>query len=133
MNDVPVFADEPYQSHPGPDVVESFMRQILDLDGRCMDYLFDYQRLVMTLNDERNFAWAFECYIYHGRFNKDNVRHHDHLTGNYVGAAHERCNLLLRKTYARLLPQIPRLRLAPDGVAAPLIPWARQQPHRPGN
>ena len=97
--DVPVLADEPYQSHTGPDVVDWFMRQMLDLQGRCMDYLFDYQRLVMTLNDERNFARAFECYICHRPFNQDKVRDHDHLTGKYRGAAHERCNLILRKTY----------------------------------
>ena len=64
-----------------------------------MDYLFDYQHLVMTLNDERNFVWAFECYIYHRRFKNDKVRDLDHLSGNYRGAAHERCNLMLRKTY----------------------------------
>ena len=31
--DVPVLADEPYQSHTGPDMVDSFMRQMLDLAG----------------------------------------------------------------------------------------------------
>ena len=51
VTDVPVLSDEPYQSHTGPDVVDWFMRQMLDLQGWCMDYLFDYQRLVMTLND----------------------------------------------------------------------------------
>ena len=70
---------------------------MFDLQGRCMEYLFDYQHLVMTLNDERNFAGDFECYISHRPFNKDKVRRHDHLTGKYRGGAHERCNLMLRK------------------------------------
>ena len=54
MRDLAVLADEAYQSNTGPDVVESFMLQIVDLEGRCMDCLFDYQLLVMTLHDERN-------------------------------------------------------------------------------
>ena len=75
------------------------MRQILDRQGRCMDYLFDYQRLVLRLNEERDFAMAFECYICHHPFNKEKGRDNDHLTGKYRGAAHEGCNLMLRKTY----------------------------------
>ena len=49
--DVPVLADEPYQSHTDAYLVDWFRRQMLNLQARCMDYLFDYQRLVMTLND----------------------------------------------------------------------------------
>ena len=52
----------------------------------------------MTLNDERTSAWAFECYICHRPFNRNKVRDHDQLTGKDRGAAHERCNLILRKT-----------------------------------
>ena len=52
----------------------------------------------MTLNDERNFTGAFERYNCHRRFNRDNVREHDHLTRKYRGGAHERCHLMLRKT-----------------------------------
>ena len=48
---VPVLTDEPYQSHTDAYLVDWFRRQMLNLQARCMDYLFDYQRLVMTLND----------------------------------------------------------------------------------
>ena len=75
------------------------MRQMVDLQARCMDSLFDYQRLDMTLNDERNFARAFECYSCHRPFNKDKVRDLDHLTGKDRGAAHDGCNLMLRRKY----------------------------------
>ena len=61
MTELPVLADETYQSHNGADLVDWFMRQMFDLQGRCMDNLFDYQRLVMTLNNERNFPRALEC------------------------------------------------------------------------
>ena len=61
--------------------------------------MVEYQRLVMKLNDKRNFAWAFECYICHRPFHNDKVCEHEHLTGKHRGAGHERCNLMLRKTY----------------------------------
>ena len=97
MTDVPVLVDEPYQSHTRPDVLDCFMRKMLDLEERCIDELFDNQRLVMRLN-ERNFGWAFDCYSCHLRFKNDTFHNLDHLPGSYRGAAHERCNLLLRKT-----------------------------------
>ena len=133
LTDLPVLADEPYQSHTGRGVVDWLMRQILDLEGRCMDYLFDKQRLVMTLNVERQFALAYECYIWHRPFNNDKVRDHDHPTNRYRGAAYERWNLMLQKTYKVRLPEFQGVRLAPDRVGAPLIPLARHHPHRPGN
>ena len=34
VTDVPVHADETYLSHTGPDVVDWFMRQMVDLEGR---------------------------------------------------------------------------------------------------
>ena len=99
VTDVPVLTDEPSQSHTGRKVVEWFMSQMLDMEGRCMDYFIEYQRLVMMLNDKRNFAWAFQCYICHSRFNNDKGRAQDHLIGKYRGAAHEGCNLMFRKKY----------------------------------
>ena len=56
---------------------------MLNLQGRCMDYLFDYQGQVMAMKDERNFARAFESYICHREFNKNKGRDHHHLTGKY--------------------------------------------------
>ena len=97
MTDVPVLADEPYKSHTRPDVVDWFLRQILDMQGLCMDYLFDYQGLVLTLNEERDFAMAFKFYMCHRTFKKCKVRDHGPLTCKDNGVAHEQCNLILRK------------------------------------
>ena len=96
---VPVLADEPYQSHSGPYVVDRLGRQMLDLDGRCMQYKFQCHRLVMRQNEPSNFSCAIEWYICPRPFKNDKVRDPDHLTGKYRGAAHERCNIMLRKTY----------------------------------
>ena len=81
VTDVQLLADEPYQSETGPDVVHWYMLQMLDLQGRCMENLIDYQGVVTTLKDVRNFVRAFECYICPRQFNTDKVRDHDHLMG----------------------------------------------------
>ena len=46
-----------------------------------MEYLFEYQRLVMPLNDVRIFELAFECSVGQRQFNKDKVRDAEHLRG----------------------------------------------------
>ena len=61
VTDGPIPGDEPYQSHTGEDDVNWFMREMLVLDVRCMDYLFVYHQMVRILNDARNFSWALEC------------------------------------------------------------------------
>jgi hypothetical protein len=100
VSDVPALSHEPYQSHTGPDVVDWFMNQLLQLMKRCLEYLFDDQRLIMTPADWVDFRAAQKCYICGYALGKDNkVRDHDHLTGKYRGAAHNHCNLMLRKTY----------------------------------
>ena len=44
------------------------------------------------------------CYICHKPFTENNykVKDHNHLTGEYRGAAHNRCNLKIR--YAKYIP-----------------------------
>ena len=54
----------------------------------------------MTRADWAVFNTSYVCYICHkGLRADDKVRDHDHLTGKFRGAAHNRCNLMLRKTY----------------------------------
>ena len=42
-------------------MVDWVMGQMVDLQVRFMDCLFDYLRIGMTLNDDRNFARPFAC------------------------------------------------------------------------
>ena len=46
-----------------------------------MDNLFDYQYLLMTVNEEKNFSRALECYICQRRFNNDKVHDQEELMG----------------------------------------------------
>ena len=49
----------------------------------------------MLKQDHHNFIDADTCYIRNCEFTKSNykVRDHCHITGNYRGAAHTRCNI----------------------------------------
>ena len=99
VTEVPQLVDEAYHSYTGPDVVKWFMGQMRELETRCMTYLFDNKRLRMTEGNWQAYNHAQVCYICFKPFNGDKVRDHDHLTGRYRGAAHNICNLVLRKTY----------------------------------
>ena len=54
----------------------------------------------MTVDDEKNFESSNKCLICGGLYAEgDNeVRSHDHVTGNYKGSAHKICNINLRLT-----------------------------------
>jgi len=47
----------------------------------------------ITKKQEKSFKIAQDCHICGIRLGKDRVRDHDHLTGEYRGAAHNHCNL----------------------------------------
>ena len=90
-----------YESFTGKDVGVRFLSRLLEIEEICMEYLFDNKRLIMSESDKENFAQAKKCYICNRPFPDpdEKVRDHDHYTGVYRGAAHNSCNLLLRKTY----------------------------------
>ena len=90
-----------YQSHLGEDCVDWFLDSMLQLAQDAMEFYFDEKRLVMTPMDDLDFDQAKICWICGKEFDperKDKVRDHDHITGNFRGAAHSRCNIRLRRT-----------------------------------
>ena len=105
-----------YETYTGMDVCEKFLQRICDIEDLCVSYIFNDQRMKMTAEDCRNHALAKVCYVcekpfdnsalIHSAtadgprfFNPKKVRDHDHATGKYRGAAHQTCNMRLRKTY----------------------------------
>ena len=52
----------------------------------------------MTIEDENNYQNSQDCYICNQKINnKDKVRYHCYITGEYKGSAHEQCNKVPRK------------------------------------
>ncbi len=96
------FNNEPYMHYTGKEVMSWFLQKLMQLAEKCLTVLFSEERLIMTPRDQRVFFYATDCYLCKKPFKpdcSDKVRDHDHLTGRFRGAAHNRCNLMLRKTY----------------------------------
>ena len=60
--------------------------------------------LEMTPEEEELFQQSTICWLCENPLGEDTVRDHDHLTGKYRGAAHNRCNLNCKKSEVRLFP-----------------------------
>ena len=80
----------------GPNVVDTFFESIMKEENQIKDILKNPQPMRMTPDEERTFQQAQDCHICDQPLGADRVRDHDHLTGDYRGAAHNECNLALK-------------------------------------
>ena len=77
----------------------NMLLSLFNVYRRIKDKLCTYLPLELTLEQEANFHEEDQCHICGEYFDIDDtnkVRDHDHLTGQYRGAAHESCNLNYR-------------------------------------
>ena len=95
-----------YESFTGENVVQWFLNRLFDISENIKTILSDPKRLVMTQADWATFNASSFCWICKEAFDlrkpETKVRDHDHLTGQFRGAAHSECNLQLQQT--RKLP-----------------------------
>ena len=80
----------------GPNVVDTFFDNIIREEFRILDILKKPQSMNLTCEEEQAFQQAQDCHICDQPLGSDRVRDHDHLTGDYRGAAHNECNLALK-------------------------------------
>lgn len=81
----------------GDNIGKRFLQSLVETKTKLHEDLTTRSKpLRMTDDEESRFQMATQCHICSGRLGKDKVRDHDHLTGNYRGAAHNACNLKLR-------------------------------------
>ena len=68
--------------------------EYLERDIKEIYHKFRYKRnMRITRDQEQDFKRATVCHICEKSLNDDKVRDHCHLTGEYRGAAHNKCNL----------------------------------------
>ena len=91
-----------YNTFSGYDCVEKFIKELLRLEPTLMNILTQNKEMIETEETKRNFAEATSCHICDkpldivgvgGKFYRDACRDHCHISGKYLGAAHQRCNL----------------------------------------
>lgn len=98
-----VSTDKRYSKSPvvyrGDNIVETFLSNLLEEEDRILHILRRIEPMHMTIDDENLFEATTHCHLcglkFQNRFDK--VRNHDHVTGEFFGAAHNDCNLLFRQ------------------------------------
>ena len=87
------------------DVAKVFVEKITELTkGIYNDFYLRPKPLKLTSKEQKSFEEAKTCHICRGELKEDKVRDHCHFTGQYRGAAHNKCNLECRKL--KVLPVI---------------------------
>jgi len=71
------------------------LQDLMLLSEKCIDEMRKNERMKMTASDNVSFKNATCCYICGGCFENESskMRDHDHRTGQYRGAAHNKCNI----------------------------------------
>ena len=95
---LPEFPHGLYKSFTGDgDCFTQFLESLYDITER-LTKLFGFWKKKMPVGFEKERLSATHCVLCSRAFNKENVRviDHDHWTGEYVGIAHQACNLQVR-------------------------------------
>ena len=77
----------------GENAVYKFLNDILKVADKISYLLNQNQEMIRTKNDEFNFMKSTICHICDEPLEGDKVRDHCHITGRYLGPAHNACNL----------------------------------------
>ena len=93
------------KSSEDDNVAKIFVEKLVELTkGIYEDFYLKPIKMVITPETQKEFNKAVNCHICGFTLGKDRVRDHCHFTGEYRGAAHNKCNLMCRKP--RILPVI---------------------------
>ena len=87
-----------YAIFAGKQTLTEFLNKLIEWERECIDYLKHMFPMRLTRAQEEAFDRATECYLCRHPFTPgerkgDKVRDHDHLTGKFLGAAHNLCNI----------------------------------------
>lgn len=105
-----------YKTFVGQNCTTEFTRGLKDIAIKYVQTINQYPEPNLTAAEETRYQGTDNCWICGGEFSSEQVlskkgnlwmprrkvRDHDHLSGNYCGAAHAECNLQRRKS--RFIP-----------------------------
>ena len=98
-----------YSSYFGESCVTWFVNEMLTLENIASNYFETSLPLGITPEEgvasQESFQQSKVCWLCERKLDgEDNVRDHDHLTGKYRGAAHNKCNLNCKKKSSSFVP-----------------------------
>ena len=80
------------------DISKVFVEKLVEVTkGIYNDFYKKPKPLSLTSAEQKSFVKAVNCHICGDELKEDKVRDHCHFTGQYRGAAHNKCNLQCRK------------------------------------
>ena len=94
VSDYPTLIHNEYKAFEGETCVVDALKWSDAKAGECRGVLARETPLQMTAADETAFHEALQCHICNRVLGDDRVRDHDHVNGQYRGAAHMACNLV---------------------------------------
>ena len=98
-----------YSSYFGESCVTWFVNEMLTLENIDSNYFETNLPLEITPEEHQSFQQSKVCWLCERKLDGEveathNVRDHDHLTGKYRGAAHNKCNLNCKKKSSSFVP-----------------------------
>ncbi|CAC5362600.1 unnamed protein product [Mytilus coruscus] len=90
--------DKPPVIYRGPDVVENFIRYLLEEEKEIKDILSRIEPMKVTEYDKLDYKYATKCYVCKKAFSSKNykVKDHDHVSGSIRGTSCNNCNLQIK-------------------------------------
>ena len=87
--------------------VDWFVNEVVKLENKMTFYFKNTKKdIVMTEEDEGDFGNYKICRFCEKEFIDNKVREHCHLTGNYRGPAHSKCNVNITQKQTTFIPFI---------------------------
>lgn len=82
----------------GYDAAEHFLKTILELEAKWIGYLINGgKKMELTQRQRKVIELTVDCSLCGKELGGDRVRHHDHISGKFLGVVHNSCNLRARE------------------------------------
>lgn len=86
------------KAYSGENANIKLLDTLLTIEKTFLEYISLNNTMIFSDKDKVEFLEATICHICQRDLGCDKVRDHDHITGKYLGAAHNECNLNRRET-----------------------------------
>jgi len=86
------YCKEPFV-YRGEDAVNKFLTCLFEEEKQIIDIVNNIVPMEISEEEEEEFQNAVYCHLCNNELGSDRVRNHNHLSGKYLGSAHNSCNL----------------------------------------